>query len=477
MSSASKTFPPVPESLRSKNPLAYLGFYDPGAIIASVTIGSGETVFAARGGAIFGYALVWCVLLVSALKAVQAYSGMRVITLTGRHPVQYWARMRGPKAWFPFLLGLVALFIMASTFSALPKALATLLVQLAERGSELRGYATELNGIASAILILSAIAAMGSSYRTLELGQTVVILLFLLFIVASFLALRPDLGVLLRSALVVSIPDYPVWVREGYPAIVSRAPWVEAMTFIGLIGGNSTDYMAYLSFLRDKEWGLAGRLTESEEGQDFPPPDSPEERAKGRLWLRAPLDMLLSFAIVALFSVIFLVLGASILGPSRLVPNASELLTVQARFLTDLHPRLAPLYVVGIVTVFLGTIYGFFELQTRALYECARVVAPRWRGVSMSRIRNFVVVYGAGSGLLLIWTRWDAVALLTPAVLLSVFASGLWCFAMLWVDRRFLPRSYRMSAPLAFALLVAGVVLTAFSIRSVYDFLVGQPSL
>jgi hypothetical protein len=469
------TFPPVPDDLRSRNPLAYLKFYGPGAIIASVTIGSGETVFAARGGAIFGYSLVWCLLLVSALKAIQAYSGMRVVTLTGRHPVHYWAKMRGPKAWFPLLLGVVAFVIMASTFGALPKALATLLMQLLERGPELPDYGTYLNSIASAILVGCALAALGSTYRTLEIGQTAIMLIFLAFIVASFLALRPDLGVLLANAVVVSFPDYPDWVRESYPQIVTRPPWVEIMTFIGLIGGNSTDYIAYLSFLRQKRWGLAGTLTAAEEERDSPLPETPEECARGRLWLRAPLsDMLLSFSMLALFSVIFLVLGASILAPSRLVPHASELLTVQGQFLTDLHPRLAPLYTVGIVTVFLGTIYGTFELQTRALHECGQVVSSRWKRISVSSVRRFVVLYGVASGLLLIWTRWDPVALLTPAVLLSVLASGFWCFAMLWVDRRFLPKPFRMSVPLSGGLLIAGVVLTAFSVRSMYDFVVGQ---
>ncbi len=154
MSPGKTTFPPVPEELRSRNPLRYLKFYGPGAIIASVTIGSGETVFASRGGAIFGYALVWCLVLVSALKAIQAYSSMRIITLTGRHPVYYWARMKGPKGWFPLLLGIVALFTMASTFGALSKALATLLMQLAERAPDSPGYETLLHGCASAILVV-----------------------------------------------------------------------------------------------------------------------------------------------------------------------------------------------------------------------------------------------------------------------------------------------------------------------------------
>src|SRR3712207_7432601 len=36
-----------------------LTFFGPGAIIASLTIGSGETVFATRVGAVFGYAVLW----------------------------------------------------------------------------------------------------------------------------------------------------------------------------------------------------------------------------------------------------------------------------------------------------------------------------------------------------------------------------------------------------------------------------------
>jgi hypothetical protein len=467
------TFPPVPDDLRSRNPFAYLKFYGPGAIIASVTIGSGETVFAARGGAIFGYALVWCIVLVSVLKAIQAYSSMRVITLTGKHPVHFWGRMKGPKGWFPIVLAIVALFTMASTFGALSKALATLLLQLAERAPDSAGYETELNACASLVLVASALAALGSSYRALEIGQTLIILLFLSFIVASFVALRPDLGALLWNAVAVSFPDYPQWVREGYPAIAARPPWLEAMTFIGLIGGNSTDYTAYLSLLREKKWGLAGWLTAAEETEDSSSPDSPEEFAKGKLWLRAPLcDVLFSFSTVAIFSIVFLVLGALLLAPSRVVPHASELLTVQARFLTELHPRLAPLYLAGIVTVFLGTIYGSFELQARALWECGRVASARLASATLSRYRRFVVLYGAASGLPLIWTRWDPVEIFTPAILLGVVASGVWCFATLWVDRRFLPEPYRMPFPLAGGVAVAGLLLTAFGVRSIYDFIV-----
>jgi hypothetical protein len=93
------------------------------------------------------------------------------------------------------------------------------------------------------------------------------------------------------------------------------------------------------------------------------------------------------------------------------------------------------------------------------------------RRKSIGSVRRFVIVYGTLSGLLLIWTGRDPVAIVTPAVLVSILASGLWCFAMLWVDRRFLPRYFQMNGFLAGALFAAGVVLMVFGLRSTYDYL------
>ena len=47
-----------PENLRGRLSVGTaLAFFGPGAIVASLTIGSGETVFATRVGAVFGYAM------------------------------------------------------------------------------------------------------------------------------------------------------------------------------------------------------------------------------------------------------------------------------------------------------------------------------------------------------------------------------------------------------------------------------------
>jgi hypothetical protein len=60
--------------------------FGPGAIIASVTVGTGETIFAPRMGALFGYAMFWVVMAAVVAKALLVYGGMRHLVLTGEHP-------------------------------------------------------------------------------------------------------------------------------------------------------------------------------------------------------------------------------------------------------------------------------------------------------------------------------------------------------------------------------------------------------
>ena len=66
-----------PAALWSRNPLAWFRFFGPGAIVASVTVGSGEIVFPSRGGALFGYQLLWIYPAVALLKwGMASYQGV-----------------------------------------------------------------------------------------------------------------------------------------------------------------------------------------------------------------------------------------------------------------------------------------------------------------------------------------------------------------------------------------------------------------
>lgn len=72
-------FPPLSEAVASSRIGDMLKLFGPGAIIASVTIGSGETLFASRGGAIFGYGgFLWCFVLLLLMKGIQVYTAMQI---------------------------------------------------------------------------------------------------------------------------------------------------------------------------------------------------------------------------------------------------------------------------------------------------------------------------------------------------------------------------------------------------------------
>ena len=95
-----RRFPELPRSLAGGGLLPLLRFFGPGAIIASVTIGSGELVWASRSGAIFAYGMLWCFFYGGIFKAVQVYTASRHFTLTGEHPLESWKGLPGPGRCF-----------------------------------------------------------------------------------------------------------------------------------------------------------------------------------------------------------------------------------------------------------------------------------------------------------------------------------------------------------------------------------------
>jgi len=468
----SASFPEPPPELRSRNKLKLLAFFGPGAIMASVTITSGETLFASRGGAIFGYTILWCLVAGAILKGIQVYGGMRFMVLTGFHPMESWAHLPGPRAWAPILIGILSLACFPFWLSGLPKMLGQLTnwichIPQSEGAQTIeRLWATFYIAVAVTITLLQ-------TYRFLEKAETVVVGVLLVSVFMAVIAAHPNWLRALFGAVVPSLPYYEDWVVHQYKAVAQRPPWVEIITYMGAVGGGTYDYLGYVGMLREKGWGMlqrAGRLIPLKQLRSALP-QSPAELAKSRAWLRAPIiDTSASFLCVLLFSAAFLILGAKILNPQRIIPDGTKLFNHQAAFLTRIHSALLYVYQVGVFMAFFGTIAGAYEIYTRTASECLRGMAKRWRDLPLRTVRLWVVLYTGGFGLLLVWTCKDPIKIVTiPALLGGVFTCGLWCFAVLWAERRFLPKVYRMQKWLFVATLIAGTVLTVFGVVALYQ--------
>jgi len=473
-------YPELPPDLQQGLTWRALKYFGAGAIIASVTIGSGETLFASRGGALFGYTLLWCFVAGTLMKGIQVYTAARYMTLTGEHPMTHWSLFPGPRGWVPLTIGGLSLLCFPFWLSGLPLALGTLLnwiVGLDGTDDQLLFYA-RVWGTVNTLLIV-ALTGM-QSYKILEKGQVFIVGLLLSCMFAAVFAARPDWFAALHGLAVPTIPDhYEPWIAETYASIASRPPWVEIVTYLGAVGGGTYDYVGYIGCFREKAWGALGRARRT---SGVSPAlrllsiDLSERNvARGKRWLLpAQIDTGMAFFCVFLFTVCFVVLGAVILHPQQVIPDGNDLLTHQAQFLTNVHPSLLLLYQVGIFFAFWGTIYGAYEIYARTAFECCLPVSRKIRTMPYEKFRGGVLLYCATFGLLLLWTLDDPVAIVTPAALLGgVFTCGLWCFLMIWADRRFLPGPLRMGKTLLTLTALSGAALTAMGTKAIWDYLMG----
>lgn len=464
-------YPEPPAELTGRRVGALLRSFGPGAIIASVTIGSGETVFASRGGALFGYALLWCFIGGGLMKFVQVYTAARYMTLTGEHPIESWRYLPGPQGWAVVLLSAMTILCFPLWLSGLPKMLGGLVVWIGglEEGTDLwsdgRVWGTLFAGAAILLTLVQ-------SYGALERTQTVIVGVLLLFILLATFACRPDWLAALQGSLVPSLPAYQPWVSAKYPAIAGRSPWLELGTYLGAIGGGTQDYFGYIGMLREKGWGLLGRRPPGGSGGVAIPVDEANV-GRARAWLRAPLaDTGGSFLCVVVFTMAFMILGAVLLHPGQVVPSGLQLLSVQAAFLTGLHPKLLYVYQAGIFTAFFGTILGAYELYVRTTHECLRPLSARVRQMPLRRLRPWVVAYCGIGGISIMWLGGNPVQIVTPAAIFGgVLTCGLWCLLMVWTDRTRLPPALRMGRTLLILNVLSGLFLTAWGVRGVIDFL------
>ncbi|MBM3855019.1 MAG: hypothetical protein FJ399_18000, partial [Verrucomicrobia bacterium] len=111
----------------------------PGAIIASLTIGSGELVFSSRAGALFGYQVLGLFVLVLALKWALVFASATHWVNTDRHPFQRWVDLPGPRGWLPVTFFLLAVISFPVWVSFHAGTIGTLLASLTNTTGALRG--------------------------------------------------------------------------------------------------------------------------------------------------------------------------------------------------------------------------------------------------------------------------------------------------------------------------------------------------
>lgn len=460
-------YPEPPEQLKAKRWWKSIGFLGPGIIIASVSIGTGETIFASRGGAIFGYAILWCFTIGLILKAIQIYASSRYMMISGEHPMQSWVMLPGPRGWLPIVLLLITGVCLPFLLAALSISVGSI-ISWALGSGEMSDLSVRL--WATGLVLAAAVVSWGQTYKRLETTQMFVVGILLVCILVAAIACQPDLGALIKGMLVPAIPSYKEWIHQSYPNIAKQAEWIELVTYMGIIGGGLPAYIGYFGFLRDKQWGLFAKqeIYNHSTADGFPDIDASDENKQNcRNWLRAiKIDVGGSFMAIFIFSSAFMVLGAVILHQAQLVPDKFELLTHQEKFLTALSPSLLILYRIGIIAAIGGTLFASFDVWTKSIYEGILPFQKKENPISNAQLKKWIILSTSIIGISVIWLGLISETLSNPITIVAVPAllggttgCGVWCLGVAWADRRNLPQSYRMKPLLFFPLILSGCFL------------------
>ena len=515
-----RLLPDLPNALTSRSPLAWLTLFGPGAVVASVTIGTGELIFSTRGGVLFGYNILFLFLFISLLKWVLVFGTAKHLLLTGVHPFQRMMELPGPRGWLPMMLLMMICILQPIWMSFHSSTLGNYVALLTGTTNSLFGGAQFM----WALLLMGAVVALSFSggYTVMERIQIVVVAGLMVAAVISLIMYDPDYVQMMWGFLSPLYGDYPSWIQEKYPAVWGTPKWVELTTYVGVIGGAAFDYMAYTTWLREKRWGFA----------DSGPPtaahlqeiaDDPGHLA--RRWLKAPvIDCGISFGLIVIFSAVFVTSGVELLGPAQEIPDSGNMLGQQSKILTAVNPWLYSFYVCGAILTMFGTLYGTIEIGVAVVTEILRSFNQEWVKARRHQIERAVLAWQSLLAVLVILLMFSHVysvgkengkalsarpavrsnidtadtlgesnsaakpssqsrtttALRSPKEVIlnvlrpvnlftGVLACGIFCLTNLWIEKNYVPTGLRSPVLMQLLYVVAGLLFLALGLKGYWD--------
>jgi Mn2+/Fe2+ NRAMP family transporter len=422
----------------------------PGAIVASATIGAGETVLAVRAGAWGGYNLLWLVLLAAVTKSfLTLYLLGRYSAVSGQAVVDKLVELPGPRGWLLWMIlvleGIVAPLVFVVIAVPCGRIMSQVLASL--------GLTVSYKWLALAFVSLAIGVGMVQQYETLEKSQLIVCLILLSGTVTATVLVGPDFKEIIRGFFRFGyFPPYPNWVPSE---VSSRSPLLEMASVFGYAGSIPMNYVVYSNWVLIKGWTV-GSNSHSKLGL---------RRALGPLrW-----DVGFNAGLVLVVTGAFMVAGAAILSPLQRIPSGFDLLTEQAEIFAQISRAMIPLYYLTILTALWGTLNALPEIYARGVHSFLRQLIPQARDLEY---RKVMMVFGAAMFVLtwmLIWTGTTPIIMIDLVALFSTnIGVGLVCGAAVWLDRQ-LPADRRSSRLIWWATLLSALVINLMALLSVRE--------
>ena len=304
----------VPQAPAGWSRLKWLG---PGFLWMLSSAGSGELLFTPRIASLYGYALLWALLLAVALKWFINREIGRFAVCTGATILEGFKELPGPRNWAVWIILVPQLFVAVSTVAGMAGAAATALIVLT-------GGTTQL-WMVIVVLVTVSIVLLGQYDKIDKVASYMAILLTAAVLVAA-VSVLPNLGNL-SAGLVPQIPP-----DVNYLEIL---PWLGFM----LAGAAGLTWYSYWTDARGYGTSqIQGKSVNASQNQPVYPRELDQE-SRDRLqdWLSV-MTFSNTLAVVGstTIAISFLILGTELLRPEGLVPAESEIAATLGRLLGDI---------------------------------------------------------------------------------------------------------------------------------------------
>jgi len=455
------------EKFSMKKVWGYLAFFGPAAIVASVSVGAGETVLAVRTGAWSAYGLLWLVLLACLSKNLFLEYGIgRYTMITGEFLGDAWARIPGPRGWFLWFILIIELMMAPVFVSAIAGACGGLMETIFGLG-DTKVWATCF--AAGAIGL-----GIGGSFTKMEKQQIIICGVLVLGTLIGGLISSPSLTEIVKGLFSFGhVPPYPEWVQAD-PNFVGRSKPLELATVFGYIGGSMCLYVVYAHWAALHGWGMSGS-PQIEQIRDFARDKGPVYLPRGKEEVRKAnthlttirWDIGLGAFVLFFVSCAFLIAGAAVLHPRHLLPGGFVLLSHQKAIWEQLSPIMVPVYYVTILAALWGTLYAIPEMYARLVHEFLGALFASVRRTPYRKVVIYVGIYIGVASIFMLWTGMKPVTMMDIAAMISTnIGIMLVCFGTLWLNAS-LPKAYRMGTTAFIAMIITAALLTLASAVSV----------
>ncbi len=455
--------------------------FGPAAILASMSIGAGETIVVVRTGAWAHYDLLWVVLLACVVKGVfVTYMLGRYTAISGEYVGHRLVHFPGPRGWLLILIVGVEIVFAPLAWVAIAKPCGSLLHHLIGQqfftaGTfNAAGNAFWVNLYTTLFIAAALLVSLTLTYERLEKEQLVICGILVLGTIIGTIMVWPDFGATVHGTL-LRIGRFPESLPEWAPPDVIKYPFLSLATVFAYIGGSVTTYIVYANWIGLRGWGLTSHpeIEQIRERAANSPridylPDDPEQRR--RLFrLVAPLrwDVGLGAAVLFIVTAAFMVSGAAVLYDQQSRFENWSLLTDQAHIWRNIHPWLTTVYYVTVIAALWGTLTALPEVYSRVTHEFSQAIWPdtRWTYAGLRRVIVVSIMVVASP---VIWLNLEFDLLIQIAgFFLANLAVAAAAIAAFYLNHK-LPPAYRVhGVTFAFAL-ASTVILVVASSMSAY---------